>query len=70
MWHLGLMLDANEETRARHAFVFGDFKPVQRSGIIACHYRAAEWRHKEIELAVHRLLQYLDKKIDDLVTRG
>jgi hypothetical protein len=22
-------------------------------GIIACHYRAAEWRHKEIELAAH-----------------
>ena len=29
-------------------------------GLIACHYRAAEWRHKEIELAAHDLLQYLD----------
>src|SRR5215204_213044 len=29
-------------------------------GLIACHYRAAEWRHKEIELAAHELLQYLD----------
>jgi hypothetical protein len=29
---------------------------VHRSGIIACHFRAAEWRHKEIELAAHRLL--------------
>jgi hypothetical protein len=29
-------------------------------GLIACHYRAAEWRHKEIELAPHELLQYLD----------
>jgi len=26
-------------------------------GIIASHYRAAEWRHKEIELAAHDLLQ-------------
>jgi hypothetical protein len=25
------------------------------------HYRAAEWRHKEIELAAHELLQYLDE---------
>ena len=25
--------------------------------IIACHFRAAEWRHKEIELAAHELLQ-------------
>jgi hypothetical protein len=29
---------------------------------IACPYRAAEWRHKEIELAAHELLQYLDRK--------
>ena len=28
---------------------------------IACHYRAAEWRDKEIELAAHDLLQLLDK---------
>jgi hypothetical protein len=31
-------------------------------GIVACLYRAAEWRHKEIELAAHELLQYLDEK--------
>jgi hypothetical protein len=24
-------------------------------------YRAAEWRHKEVELAAHELLQRLDK---------
>ena len=33
---------------------------VHRMGIIACHYRAAEWGHKEIELAAHDLLQRLD----------
>ena len=59
-WHLGLTEGANDETKARHAFVFGDFRRVHRSGIIACHYRAAEWRHKEIELAAHDLLQRLD----------
>jgi len=31
-------------------------------GIIACLYRAAEWRHKEVELAAHDLLQRLDRK--------
>jgi hypothetical protein len=31
-------------------------------GIIACQYRAAEWRHKDIELAAHDLLQYLDAR--------
>ena len=59
-WHLGLTDGASEETKARHGFVYGDFRRVHRSGIIACHYRAAEWRHKEIELAAHELLQLLD----------
>ena len=61
-WHLGLTEGANDETKARHAFVFGDFRRIHRMGLIACHFRAAEWRHKEVELAAHRLLQYLDKK--------
>jgi len=30
-------------------------------GLIACQFRAAEWRHKELELAAHDLLQRLDK---------
>lgn len=62
-WHLGLTDGASDETKARFAFVLGDFERVHRSGIIACHYRAAEWRHKEIELAAHRLLQYLDRRL-------
>jgi hypothetical protein len=61
-WHLGLTDGAANETKARYAFMFGDLRRVHRSGIIACHFRAAEWRHKEIELAAHRLLQYLDTK--------
>jgi len=60
-WHLGLTDDATDETKARYAFVMGDLRRIHRSGIIACHYRAAEWRHKEIELAAHELLQYLDR---------
>jgi hypothetical protein len=59
-WHLGLTAGAPEETKARYGFVYGDFRRVHRMGLIACHYRAAEWRHKEIELAAHDLLQYLD----------
>ena len=59
-WHLGLTEGATDETKARYAFVFGDFRRVHRSGLIACHYRAAEWRHKEVELAAHELLQLLD----------
>jgi hypothetical protein len=41
--------------------VFGDLQRVHRTALIACVYRASEWRHKSIELAAHRLLQHLDK---------
>ena len=61
-WFLGLTDGATEETKGRYAFVFGDFRRIHRTGIIACHFRAAEWRHKEIELAAHELLQILDAK--------
>jgi hypothetical protein len=59
-WHLGLTEGANDETKARYAFVYGDFRRIHRIGLIACMYRAAEWRHKEVELAAHDLLQRLD----------
>jgi hypothetical protein len=61
-WHLGLTEGPADETKARYAFVYGDFRRLHRTGLIACHYRAAEWRHKEIELAAHKLLQFLDAK--------
>jgi len=61
-WHLGLTEGAKQGTKARYAFVYGDFRRLHRTGLIACHYRAAEWRHKEIELAAHDLLQLLDKR--------
>jgi hypothetical protein len=59
-WHLGLTDGATDETKARYAFVYGDFRRVHRMGLIACQYRAAEWRHKDVELAAHELLQLLD----------
>jgi hypothetical protein len=60
-WHLGLTGGAKDETKARYAFVYGDFRRVHRTALIACVYRASEWRHKAIELAAHDLLQRLDK---------
>ncbi len=59
-WHLGLTDGATDETKGRYAFVYGDFRRIHRMGLIACQFRAAEWRHKEIELAAHDLLQHLD----------
>jgi hypothetical protein len=62
-WHLGLTDGASDETKARYGFVYGDFRRVHRSGLIACQYRAAEWRHKDVELAAHELLQLLDNSV-------
>jgi hypothetical protein len=59
-WHLALTEGPADDTKARYAFVYGDFRRVHRMGLISCHYRAAEWRHKEIELVAHELLQRLD----------
>ncbi|HEY2317513.1 MAG TPA: hypothetical protein VGH67_04400 [Solirubrobacteraceae bacterium] len=59
-WHLGLTEGAKERTKARYAFIYGDFQRVHRMGLIAIVYRASEWRHKTIELAAHDLLQLLD----------
>jgi hypothetical protein len=60
-WHLGLTEGPEDDTKACYAFVYGDFRRLHRTGLIAVHYRAAEWRHKEIELAAHDLLQFLDE---------
>jgi hypothetical protein len=60
-WHLGLTEGATEHTKARYAFVYGDFRRIHRTALIACVYRASEWRHKDVELAAHDLLQHLDK---------
>lgn len=60
-WHLGLTEGASDGTKARCAFVVGDFRRVHRSGLVACVYRAMEWRHKDVELAAHELLQVLDR---------
>jgi hypothetical protein len=67
-WHLGLTDGAGDQTKARFAFAIGDFTRVHRSGLIACVYRAAEWRHKDVERAAYALLTKLDEVagIDDV----
>lgn len=61
-WHLGVKIGTNPETKNHYGFVFGDLRRVHRSALIACQFRAAEFDHKSIELAAHRLLQRLDAK--------
>src|SRR4051812_47522549 len=47
-WHLGLTEGAADDTKARYAFVYGDFRRIHRTALIACVYRASEWRHKAV----------------------
>ncbi len=61
-WHLAINEGAGEDTKGRFAFCFGNFRRIHRSALIACYFRAAEWDHKEVELAAHRLLQALDRQ--------
>jgi hypothetical protein len=60
-WHLALTDGKADDTKARYAFVFGDFRRLHRMGLIACYYRAAEWEHTEVMVAAHKLLLHLDK---------
>lgn len=63
-WHLGLVVGATPRTKSRYGFGFGDFEKVHRAGLLACQYRAAEWRHRDLEGAVTKLLRYLDRHAD------
>ena len=60
-WHLGLTDGANDETKARYGFVYGDFRRLHRMGLVASLYRAAEWRHTEVMQAAYDLLLELDE---------
>jgi hypothetical protein len=60
-WHLALTEGAEDGTKRRYAFVYGDFRRLHRMGLIACYYRAAEWEHTEVQQVAHDLLVHLDR---------
>ncbi len=64
LWHLAIDADASEETKGRYAFPYGDFRTVNRAGLIHAKQRAAQNGHDEIETAADRLLHRLDEKRD------
>ena len=61
-WFLGLTEGAQDGTKARCAFVYGDFRRVHRMGLVASLYRAAEWRHHDVLTTAYDLLRYLDER--------
>jgi hypothetical protein len=63
-WHLAVDRDANDETKARYRFPYGDFRTVNRAALIHGKQRAAQNDHDAIEKAFDELLQRVDAKRD------
>jgi hypothetical protein len=59
-WHLGVNEDANEGTKARYAFPYGDFEKVNRAALVHAEQRASQNDHTEIAKAAKQLLERLD----------
>src|SRR3954469_22824631 len=61
-WHLAVDKDASEDTKGRFRFPYGDFRKVNRAGLIHAKQRAAQNDHDRIEKAADDLLRHLDEK--------
>ena len=64
-WHLGLTVGANDETKARYAFVVGDYRRVHRTGPHRLRLPGLGVAAQSVELAAHDLLQHLDQTLAD-----
>lgn len=60
-WYLGINEEADEETKERYEFPYGDFEKVHRCGILAAESRAAQYDHPDIEAAAAHLHGMLDE---------
>jgi hypothetical protein len=60
-WHLGIDDAKPVDTKGRYKFPYGDFRNVHRCALISAESRAGQYKHFDIETAVHRLHQLLDK---------
>jgi hypothetical protein len=61
-WHLAIDPEANEDTKKRYAFPYGDFSKVNRAALIHAKQRASQNGHDAIEKAADELLDHLDEK--------
>ncbi|GAA4468752.1 hypothetical protein [Novipirellula rosea] len=63
-WFMAIDPDANEQTKGRLHFPYGDFRRLHRSGLIAAKQRAAQNGHDEIESLADELLEAFEDERD------
>ena len=59
-WHLALDQEANDETKNRYGYPFGDFRKVNRAALIHAKQRASQNDHDAVAKEADRLLERLD----------
>jgi hypothetical protein len=60
LWFLGFDDAVEPGTKSRYKFPYGDFEKVHRCGLLAAEIRAAQRRHRDIQLAVAHLHGMID----------
>jgi hypothetical protein len=61
-WFLAYDTEANEGTKSRYRFPFGDFRKRHRSALIAAKQRAGSEDYNEVQSAADKLLEKLPGK--------
>jgi hypothetical protein len=61
-WYLGIDEEANEDTKDRYGFPYGNYSRVMRAALIHAKQRAAQNGHTAVEQEASRLLERLDAK--------
>jgi hypothetical protein len=54
-WHLGIDDEADENTKGRYKFPYGDFEKVHRCAVLAAESRAGQYKYADIESAAAHL---------------
>jgi hypothetical protein len=59
-WFLGEDDEANEETKGRYKFPYGDFERVHRCAVLSAESLAGQYKHIDIENAAAHLYEMLE----------
>ncbi len=64
LWFLGVDTDADPEDRSKFVYPFGDFNVVHKSALLVAKKEAAKNGDKEIEEAARKLLEMVDRSLE------